>query len=180
MGSTAEEARQFRNSRLANSSQSSQSTTIKQLQTYLKKNEEKLQASKKELYDFYKMLFSQIIPISTTGVVTIFEVIDGGIFTIILTGFAIMIRFFWFFLQSPATKIWLRLKTLKQMVITSMLALIPFIGAYTQPDLVSTVILTPMQSIKKVLSIRKEIEQYEKNKQSLKSKLKQLKINNNI
>jgi hypothetical protein len=169
-----QQAYQLQQARQASIEQQAQAQTVQQqiaqLDKEIKKTDIAIAEQHNELYDFYKMLYSQIFPAGITASITVFEIADGGFITLILTGMAIAIRFVWFFMQSPKAKVWLRLRAVKQMVIASILSMIPIIGPYTQPDLISAVILTPAQTIKKIRSMTSEIN-------NLKKKIKILKNN---
>lgn len=149
---------------------------LKQLRKELKKTKTTLAKKHSELGQFYKMFFSQWIPISTTGGATLFEVLDGGLISLVVTGFAIMIRFFWFFLQSPKTKLWLRTKQLVQATIMSAISMIPFVGVLLQPDLISTAVITPYASWKKIQSLRSEVRSEKKKQKKLQQQIKSIKL----
>lgn len=150
-------------------------TQLKVLKKDLKEIETRIAKNHSELGQFYKMLFSQWIPVSFTSGATLLEILDGGLLSLFATFFAIVVRFFWFFMQSPKVKIWLRTKQLAQMVIMSLISMIPFIGVFLQTDLISTTVITPVATWRKIRSLRKKIKSDKKMKRKLKNKIKSLK-----
>lgn len=149
---------------------------VRRIDTQIQELEEKIAALHTELGEFYKMLLSQWIPATATAAATVPEIVTSEtvIVPMFFTAGAFLVRVTWFVMQSPKTKLWLRVKAMRRIILFQIIAWIPIIGVILQPDLISAAIDTPMQTQQKIRSIKSEIKQKKRDKAQLQTKRKQL------